>query len=196
MKLFLIVIIIVAIIGAYFLPQVTLGGVIEKQTELIEIPIKVHVITDTSGYYTSARDQENIEELFKRANEILSQADIQLNIDEIVSTDVRFDAIPNTINGNYDEIVSHEKYDKEKINLILTQSLNGINGLALLEINSFLVSDFTTVNDYRTIAYEVGHLLGLRHVSPSSSLMARGRNGEILTKIEIETIRENALKFS
>ena len=76
--------------------------------------------------------------------------------------------------------------------MFFVQSLNGINGLALTRINTAFVSDFTTVNDFRTTAHELGHILGLRHVAPEGSLMARGRNGEFLSKDEIEIARGNS----
>jgi len=74
--------------------------------------------------------------------------------------------------------------------------LNGINGLALVNINSVLVADFTTVNDFRTTAHELGHILGLGHVNPENRLMARGKNGELLIEEEILITRENAVRFS
>ena len=72
------------------------------------------------------------------------------------------------------------------------QSLNGINGIALVDIGSIMVADFTTVNDYRTTAHELGHLLGLKHVEDRNFLMFKGSNGEILTIDEINIARNNA----
>lgn len=177
--------------GYLFIPKIVIS---EGGKETIIIPIKVHIVKEDSGYYTSTRNEENIRSLFEQVNRILSQSDIILEIDEIVVTNLDPNTIPNTINGNYLEISN--SIDKDKINVFLTKSLNGINGLALYHINSILISDFTTVNDYRTTAHEIGHLLGLKHVNPSNRLMARGKNGELLTEEEISIIRENALKHS
>lgn len=160
--------------------------------EQIIIPVKAHIIADRFGVYTSSRSEENIISLLEKANQIWAQANIYFQLEEIVITNVSFEAIPNAINGNYHELIKHENFDGEKINLFLTQSLNNINGLALAKINSVLVADFTTVNDFRTTAHEFGHLLGLNHVAPSNRLMARGKNGEILTKEEVLIARENA----
>ena len=60
-------------------------------------------------------------------------------------------------------------------------------------INSALVADFTTVNDFRATSHEFGHLLGLRHVQDVGRLMARGKNGELLEDWEIRVVRENAI---
>lgn len=160
----------------------------------ISIPVKIHVIEDESGFYTSFRDEDNIRELLNQANRIWIQADIKFEIIEIVKTNVSFETIPNAINGNI-EGLNHENYDPKVFNLFLTQSLNNINGLALFRINSALVADLTTVNDYRTTAHEFGHLLGLGHIPPDNRLMARGKNGELLTEEEIIFSRIVAEKF-
>ncbi len=163
--------------------------------ETIVIPVKAHLIKEERGVYTSSRYEENIIELFNEVNRIWSQGEIYFSIEEIVITNVSVNAIPNAINGNYQELYSHENFDKQKINVFFVQSLNGINGLALMDIDSILISDFTSVNDYRATAHELGHLLGLKHVEPENRLLARGKNGELLTLNEILLARENALKL-
>jgi len=68
----------------------------------------------------------------------------------------------------------------------------GANGRAFPGSNIFLVADTTTVNDYRATAHEIGHLLGLTHVSDPNRLMAMGKNGESLIEQEIQTVRKSA----
>ena len=100
----------------------------------------------------------------------------------------RLERVAKNVKGISPEL--QEKAKPGTINVFFVQSLNGINGLALLSMNAALVADRTTVNDYRTTAHEIGHLLGLRHVNPPNRLMARGRNGELLTLEEALASRE------
>lgn len=165
-------------------------SIIEISDEII-IPVKAHIVVDNSGIYTSSRSEGNILSLLEKANEIWDHGNIHFQIEEIIITKVSFTAIPNVINGNTFEISNHENFEENKINLFLVQNLNNINGLSLKNINSIFVSDHTTVNDFRTTAHELGHILGLSHVEPSNRLLARGRNGEILTAEEISIARNN-----
>ena len=164
--------------------------------ESIVIPLKIHIVEDESGSYTSLRDEQNILNLFDKVNTIWSQANIYFQIEEIVVTDLSSGAVPDTLNGNAREIYYHENFDQERINVFFTKTLGGINGIALRHIDSALVADFTTVNDFRTTAHELGHLFGLLHVEPSERLMAQGRNGELLVEWEIEEARENSLRYT
>jgi len=164
-------------------------------SEQIIIPIKAHIVKDSSGLYTSFRSEENIINLFNEVNRIWSQADIYFSVEEIVLSEVTVNAVPDSINGNYLELYNHENFDNSKINVFFTQSLNNINGIALVGINSALVADFTTVNDFRATSHELGHILGLGHVGPADRLMARGRNGELLVEEEILITRENAIEL-
>ena len=168
------------------------GDNIIEISDKIVIPVKVHIVVDDSGIYTSSRNEENILFLLEKANKIWDQGNIHFQIEEIIITNVSSAAIPNVINGNTYEILNHENFEENKINLFLVQNLNNINGLSLKDINSIFVSDHTTVNDFRTTAHELGHILGLSHVGPSNKLLARGQNGEILTDGEISIARNNA----
>jgi len=161
----------------------------------IIIPVKVHLIIDDSGYYTSRRTFENVKLLFLEANRIWSPAGLYFEVNEIIYSDVSDNAIPNALVGNYEELQNHVHFDPNKINVFLSRSLNNINGIALTKADIALVSDRTTVNDYRTTAHELGHLLGLPHVDPSNRLMAKGRNGEILYEEEIKFARQKAIQF-
>lgn len=161
--------------------------------DLITIPVTAHLITEPSGYYTSFRDEKNILDVFEQVNRIWGQGNVHFQVEKVVVTEVSGEAIPNAINGNYAGL--SENVEPGTINVFFTQSLNGINGIALSRIGSALVADYTTVNDFRAASHELGHLLGLRHVPPPNRLMARGRNGEQLTAEEILSARGNALRF-
>jgi len=167
---------LVLFLGSFYFFTGVRGDVVLEDEKITIIPVKAHLIVDDSNQYSSIRSSENIIELFEDVNRIWDRGDIFFQLEEIVVTRVSWYAIPQAINGDYVELRDHENFDNEKINLFLVQSLNNLNGLAIYRINSALVADFTTVNDFRTTAHEFGHLLELKHVEPSTSLMARGKN--------------------
>jgi hypothetical protein len=189
---------ILPIILALFITQLILinnSSSSSLSNETIILPVKVHIIKDTNDAYTSLRSEESIQLLFFKTNKILSQANIHLYIEEILITEVSFEAIPDAINGNYLELFNNPNLDTTKINALMVQSLNGINGRSLNFINSIMIADRTSVNDYRTTAHEIGHLLDLKHVPSRESLMAQGKNGELLSEDEINTMREKAINL-
>jgi hypothetical protein len=192
-KIAVLVMIMLFVLGGlvYFSNQIT-GDVIKEEHDEVIIPVKVHRVVEEYGAYTSSRNEENVILLLEEANRIWKQGGVYFQIEGYVETNFSFEAIPNAINGKHEELSGVENYDEKKINLFLVQSLNGINGLALRKANSAMVSDFTSVNDYRTTAHEFGHLLGLGHVDSEDRLMARGRNGELLSSEEILIVREEA----
>ncbi len=202
MKRIILVLILIALAGSFILlyphpqPQIIKPEIQpDFSAEQIVIPVRAHIIKDPSGLYSSSRDKDNILVLFGKANNIWSQADVYFRVEEIVITEVSFDAIPDAINGNYRELYEHNNFNRGKVNAFFIQSLNGLNGLALPRINSILVADYTSVHDYRATAHEFGHLLGLNHIEPEDRLLARGHNGELLIPSEILLARENALKL-
>jgi len=186
------ILIIIIFIGINFFQNKQISNNINVISEQIIIPVRVHIIADDSEVYTSSRNEENIVSLLEKSNRIWNQANIYFQLEEIVITNVDFRTISNVINGNGFEISTNKNFADDKINLFLAQNLNNINGLALGNINSVFVSDYTTVNDFRTTAHELGHILGLNHVIPQNRLLARGKNGEILVSEEIFIARKNA----
>ena len=194
-SLFFILIIVIFIGINFFQNKQISSNNINEISEQIIIPVRVHIIADDSGVYTSSRNEENIVSLLEKSNRIWNQANIYFQLEEIVITNVDFRTISNVINGNGFEISTNKNFADDKINLFLVQNLNNINGLALGNINSVFVSDYTTVNDFRTTAHELGHILGLNHVIPQNRLLARGKNGEILVSEEIFIARRNAVNL-
>jgi len=182
------------VLGGFYFVSGFSGEVVSDSFERVVVPVSVHLVIDDSGFYSSIRSQENIWGLFDEANRIWSSSNIVFQIEDIDVVRVSGNAIPQAINGDYFELTRDESYDVKMMNVYFTQSLNNINGLALMQINSVLVADYTTVNDYRTLSHEFGHLLGLRHVDGGGNLMARGRNGEFLSEWEIAISREVILQ--
>ena len=63
-------------------------------------------------------------------------------------------------------------------------------------LRSVAIADYTTVYDFRALAHEIGHLLGLSHVPVDRNLlMYQGANGSELSLEEIMRAREIAPRF-
>ena len=182
-------------------PEIT-GNVISNyeydvliNDNFIIVPVKVHLVREQTNVYSTFRDENNVRKTFAEANRIWEPAEIYFDVQEIIVAELETNDVPTALTGNALEIYNSENFDGKKINVFFAQRLNGINGIALANINSVLVADITTVNDYRTTAHEFGHLLNLAHVSPNDRLMARGKNGEILSEEEIEIARNMAVRI-
>jgi len=157
----------------------------------IPIPVHAHIVTEPSGFYTSHQKPSNIAYLIKEANRIWEPASIEFRLESVSITPLGSGTIPSAINSNLDGL--EPVLIPGKVNLFFVQSLNNINGLTLVPIRSVLIADHTSVNTDRTVAHELGHILGLGHVQESAYLMAQGKNGELLSAGEIRFARENAL---
>jgi len=163
--------------------------------DFIVVPVRAHLIREQTNVYSTLRNENNVRKTFAEVNRIWEPAKIYFDVQEIVVAKLKTNDVPTALTGNALEIYNSENFDRKKINVFFAQRLNGINGIALANINSVLVADITTVNDYRTTAHELGHLLNLAHVSPNDRLMARGRNGEILSEEEIEIAQNMAMRM-
>ena len=89
-----------------------------------------------------------------------------------------------------------DEYDPDVINVFFSEvivGLPGVNGIAFGGTRALAVADLTTVYDFRVLAHEVGHILGLRHTDDSRfRLMYRGANGFDITEEEVLAAREKA----
>jgi hypothetical protein len=154
------------------------------------VPVAVHILTGEPG---SGRTEEDAHRLVENANNIWSQANITFRIEDVrhivVEIDdlVLFEADPHTY------IQQSSSYDPAVINIYLTRTLQGVNGLAYRGTRAVSVADYTSTLDFRTLAHEFGHLLGLEHVGSSRQLMSTGATGVELTEQEITTAREVAV---
>lgn len=160
--------------------------------DIISVPVDVYIIKYDDESFSSARDEENINEVFRKVNDLWSQANIHIDvrkIDIVIANDISYYYDLNLLLSN---MVKSGNYDSNSINAYFAKTLQGPNGIAFPG-NRIMIADRTSVYDYRATSHEIGHVLGLQHVGPISRLMAMGVNGFDLSKEEINIARGNAL---
>jgi len=183
----------------FFLYRATPRAIQQEEVEvkidaqILEVPLNIIVLTTSEGENGSKRNRENVLNLVENASRIWEQGGIRLVIKSI-----HFEEKDNILLGRLYQnpilvINNTQSFDKESINVFLVGNLGGINGVAFGSLNAVAVADYTTVFDFRALAHEVGHLLGLIHVDESrGQLMYQGANGANLSIEEIEIARDNA----
>jgi len=173
--------------------QTPIEALVDART--LTVPLTLFIVTGNNSY-GSVRSEENALNLVENASRIWDQAGIVLEISAIhtlVKSDDEIHIFFNNIGAFIQKI---EAFDSGTINVFLLGTLGGINGIAFGGLRSVAVADYTTVYDFRALAHEVGHILGLSHVGESrGQLMYRGANGFELSLEEIERARIQASLF-
>ena len=164
--------------------------------EQLTVPLTIFVVLADDSY-GSVRSKENAINLVENASRIWDQAGIVLDIKNIYEIERTEEEMKIFYSSPHEFFSNTSKFDSTTINSFLVGNLNGINGLAFGGTRSIAVADYTTVYDFRVFAHEVGHILGLDHVSGSRArLMYRGANGFNLSLEEIERARISAEGFN
>jgi hypothetical protein len=188
--------------GNFFLyrttsPDVKQIEVLKKiDAEILEVPLNILVLTSEGGNFGSNRSKESVLSLVENADEIWEQAGIDL-----VTKSIHFEELPDevlrTLYQNPMLVINNVKnFDESVINVFLVGSIGGINGVSFNNLKAVAVADYTTVYDFRALAHEIGHQLGLSHVSKlSGELMYQGANGFNLSIEEIEIAREKTSTY-
>ena len=161
---------------------------------ILSIPVDVYIIKYENENLSSSRNEENINEVFDKVNDLWSQANIKVEVNKIEVITIKDSNYYYDLNLFLSYMSETENYDPKKINAYFAKTLHGSNGIAFPG-NRIMVADETTVYDFRATSHEIGHVLGLSHVGPVSRLMARGVNGFNLIEFEIEVARNKALEL-
>lgn len=161
--------------------------------EMITLPLQIFVfVNEESG---SKRSEEDVGRLVENASNIWEQSRIELNIEKIVFLELSEEEIETFLNNPRVLVVNFQDYNDDRINVFLKESLMGLNGIAFIGLGIVSVADFTTSYDFRVLAHEIGHILGLGHVSDKRRLMSQGSNGINMTLEEIMKARQIVLNF-
>lgn len=175
-------------------PSDTMAPLHETLIEVEEIilPIEVFVLQG-SGSLSSAREEDDVEQIVRNASNIWNQARIKFSLERVEFLELEQGEIEKLIDNPSAYVHLIPGYNEDAINVFLTRALYGINGVAYLGSKNLAVADYTTSYDYRTLAHEIGHILGLPHVEGADRLMASGGRGTRLTVKEVEDARTNCI---
>ncbi len=160
----------------------------------IRLPLNIYILQgDGAG---SERESNDIQGLVVNASNIWQQADIELNINNIETLEVDEAGFDLFAREPYSFITNLDNLDEQVINIFLVDTLGGYNGVAYTGIESIALADYTAGFDFRTLAHEIGHVLGLDHIkADKGQLMYQGASGIELTDEEIVKARATAAEF-
>ncbi len=158
---------------------------------VLTVPVQVFLLSE-EGSLSTSRGEANAKRLVENASRIWAQAGIELTLKDIQVVEISaadrefFLARP----GQY--IQTLPAVDSDTVNVILTGTLQGLNGVAFGGTRSLAVADKVSHFDYRTLAHELGHLFGLDHTTDSQRVMSQGSYGTQLTEREVRQARDYA----
>ena len=171
----------------------------EASTEEIVVGISMYVLVDDfqnpDPAFSSRRTEDELEVILAGMNEIWSQANIRLELDDLDTIQVNAEVLSRVAQGNIraflDKLGSSIPFDvagpdSSLISGFYTKQVGGANGITPLGTGWFMVIDEPSVFDRRVSSHEVGHILGLQHTrADRGRLLYSGTNGTTLTPEEI-----------
>lgn len=160
----------------------------------IVVPLSLFIVRNDESN-GSDRTEENVRNLVKNASQIWEQANIKLTIQNLYELKRTDEEISLLLDSPRKFVEGIAEFNPSTIHVFFVARLRGINGLAFSGLSSVAIADYTSVYDFRALAHEIGHILGLPHVENPLVLMHQGANGFELSLPEVLRARERAVRF-
>jgi hypothetical protein len=157
--------------------------------ETMELPLIVVDVAEEKNIGRT-KTKEEINSLVNKASTIWKQAKIELTLKEYVTINVSKEEMTEYLIEPRRLLNKVNPREKKGVVVFLLHSLRGINGIAFVGNNTVALAEFTSVYNFRVLAHEVGHILGLSHVVANKRLMDKEARGEKLTKEEVVRARQ------
>ncbi len=169
-----------------------LSCLIEGETENLALSV-INVVDKKRQ--EEVKTKKEIKDLTAKASVIWDQARINLELSNYTVLKIEEQQMSDILSSPYSLLKRLPKENKQGVVVFLVHSLHGINGIAFVGEQTVAVAEFTTIYDFRVLAHEVGHILGLSHVKDSDMLMSTDAGGAKLTKQEAEKARQTLKDF-
>lgn len=171
-------------------------------TNQINLPITLYILDDQQQYFSSKRTANETIDIQTEANTIWAQAHIHFTIHEIRRVTVPLDMTGYIIRRQFNRFFEATQqldpafHTSTPISGFYVQTLKGDNGLQPSSHPAYFIADNTLNTPGRTVAHELGHILGLTHTNNDPTrLMHSGASGIRLTDAEIDLARQRAKRL-